>query len=112
MLQLRLSMHCPHLPHARPAMRPRRRPTTGAATRATRWGHFKDAVRDFRAAIRLAPSDPDLRRKVRGPPAVLWQLVGLCGCLLAGGRGPALRAACRLALLRLPLHPLAIPSPP
>lgn len=28
-------------------------------------GHFKDAVRDFRAAIRLAPSDPDLRRKVR-----------------------------------------------
>lgn len=28
-------------------------------------GHLKDAVRDFRAAIRLAPSDPDLRRKVR-----------------------------------------------
>lgn len=28
-------------------------------------GHFKDAVRDFRAAIRLAPGDPDLRRKVR-----------------------------------------------
>ena len=27
-------------------------------------GHFKDAVRDFRAAIRLAPGDPDLRRKV------------------------------------------------
>jgi cytochrome c-type biogenesis protein CcmH/NrfG len=27
-------------------------------------GHFKDAVRDFRAAVRLAPCDPDLRRKV------------------------------------------------
>jgi tetratricopeptide (TPR) repeat protein len=40
-------------------------------------GHFKDAVRDFRAAIRLAPSDPDLRRKVRffnapGVSAVFW----------------------------------------
>lgn len=32
-------------------------------------GHFKDAVRDFRAAIRLAPGDPDLRRKV-------WRCVG------------------------------------
>ena len=26
--------------------------------------HFKDAVRDFRAAAKLAPRDPDLRRKV------------------------------------------------
>lgn len=29
--------------------------------------HFKDAVRDFRIAAKLVPSDPDLRRKVGRP---------------------------------------------
>lgn len=40
-------------------------------------GHFKDAVRDFRAAIRLAPSDPDLRRKVGRRAAACPQQEGL-----------------------------------
>jgi tetratricopeptide (TPR) repeat protein len=51
-------------------------------------GHFKDAVRDFRAAVRLAPGDPDLRRKVgAGAQTQLagWLVgVGARSCIVEG----------------------------
>lgn len=48
---------------------------------------FKDAVRDFRTAAKLAPKDPDLRRKVRSPSCcllmacqpILWLVTGAPG---------------------------------
>ena len=50
-------------------------------------GHLRDAVRDFRAAARLAPQDPDLRRKVRKAAAVLAWGGRQCGAG-APGLGP------------------------
>lgn len=75
-------------------------------------GHFKDAMRDFRAAIRLAPSDPDLRRKVAGglrtglqllagPAPARTRGVRPAGCL---AQRPAVEAHCSAASAPAPVR--------
>lgn len=71
-------------------------------------GHFKDAVRDFRAAIRLAPSDPDLRRKVR-PPAPACLACPVPCCWLTGHPWMAVDAVSSAACLPFLSRFLAMP---
>ena len=60
-------------------------------------GHIKDAVRDFRAAARLAPRDPDLRRKVRRPPLARTVRTAMPSQRLIRVRAPLLLCPWQLA---------------